>query len=216
MIQRGLKAWIRTAALGFLTSESTKRSIRFRPRRSPYHRGSLMRKFLAIKINCTLNMYFPRLPPKLLKLGQVPCRGNESGGNFDIRFCHFFDVVGSNPVWCMKRKSAFFSFFLFFFARKSQITKPHYTKFVSGYVRAQVSLFSLFTLVIARLYPPPKGVFRSFFRPSATKTTSQLKFSHSGGANKSCSTLFHVDWPRMTKRFDSFRSFLRFLTLKML
>ena len=111
-------------------------------------------------------MYFPRLPPKLLKLGQVPCRGNESGGNFDIRFCHFFDVVGSNPVWCMKRKSAFFSFFLFFFARKSQITKPHYTKFVSGYVRAQVSLFSLFTLVIARLYPPPKGVFRSFFSPT--------------------------------------------------
>jgi len=44
-------------------------------------------------------MYFPRLPPKLLKLGQVPCRGNESGGNLDIRFCHFFDVVGSNLVY---------------------------------------------------------------------------------------------------------------------
>jgi hypothetical protein len=122
-----------------------------------------MRKILAIKINNTLNIYFPRLPPKLLKLGQVPCRGNESGGNFDIRFCHFFDVVGSNPVWCMKRKSAFFFFFLFFFARKSQITKPHYTKFVSGYVRAQVSLSSLFTLVIARLYPPPRGFSVLFF-----------------------------------------------------
>ena len=63
---------------------------------------------------------------------------------------------------------------------------------------------------------PPRGFSVLFFRPPATKTTSQLKFSHSGGANKSCSTLFHVDWPRMTKRFDSFRSFLRFLTLKML
>ena len=112
-----------TAALGFLTSKASKRSIRFRPRRSPYYRPSYMRKFLAIKINNTLNMYFPRLPPKLLKLGQVPCRGNESGGNFDIRFCHFFDVVGSNPVWCMKRKSVFFFFFSFFLRKEKPDNK---------------------------------------------------------------------------------------------
>ena len=83
-------------------------------------------------------------------------------------------------------------------------------------MRDYVFLFSFFFLAIARLYPPPNGVFRSFFRPPVTKTTCQLTFSLSGGANKSCSTLFDVHWPRLTKRFDSFRSFLRFWTLIML
>ena len=61
-----------------------------------------------------------------------------------------------------------------------------------------------------------KGFSVLFFRPPVTKTTCQLTFSLSGGANKSGSTLIYVHWPRLTKRFDSFRSFLRFLTLKML
>jgi len=125
-----------------------------------------MRKFLAIKINCTLNMYFPRLPPKLLKLGQVPDVGTRADAALTSGFAIFWMVVGSNPAWGMKRKSAFFSFFFFFFARKRQIKKTHYTFFLSGCVRAQVFLFSFFSLAIARLYPPPKRVLRSFFSPT--------------------------------------------------
>ena len=60
----------------------------------------------------------------------------------------------------------------------------------------------------------PTALFAYIFRPPATKTTSQLKFSHFGGANKSWSTLFYVAKPRSMKRSDSFRSFLRILTLK--
>ena len=114
------------------------------------------------------------------------------------------------------KKCVFFLFSFFSSQGKARLKKTHYTFFLSGCVRAYIFLFSFFSLAIARLYPPPKGVFHSFFRPPVTKTTCQLTFSLSGGANKSCSTLIYVHWPRLTKRFDSFRSFLRFWTLKML
>ena len=114
-------------------------------------------------------MYFTRLPPRPVKPGLVPELGTRVEAKNDIQFCHFFMVVGSNPAWSLKRKSAFFSFFFYFFARKSQTRKPHCHQFLSGYVRAQISLFSFFSLVVARLYPPPKGVFRSFFSPSCNK-----------------------------------------------
>jgi len=68
-------------------------------------------------------MYFPRLPPRPVKPGQVPELGTRVEAKFDIRFCHFLVDLGSNPRWSKKWKSALFSFFLFFFARKSQITK---------------------------------------------------------------------------------------------
>ena len=84
-------------------------------------------------------------------------------------FAIFLMVVGSNPAWSMKRKSALFSFFFYFFARKNQITKPHCSQFLSGYVRAQVSLFSFSPLAVARLYPPPKGFSVLFFSPSCNK-----------------------------------------------
>ena len=114
VIQRGLKAWIRAAALGFLTSDSTKRSIRFRPRRSPYHRVSLMRKFLAIKFNCTLNMHFPRPRLKRRSPGLAPERGTREGASRNSRFCHFFEGHGFKPGWSKNEKVLFFLDFLLF------------------------------------------------------------------------------------------------------
>ena len=109
VIQRGLKAWIMTAALGFLTSESTKRSIRFRPLSiSLPQRGSSMRKFLAIKINCTLNTYFPRPRLKRRTPGLAPERGTREGVSRNSRFCHFLKVVGSNPGWSKNEKVIIF------------------------------------------------------------------------------------------------------------
>ncbi len=82
-----------------------------------------MRKFLAIKINCTLNMYFPRLPPKLLKLGQVPDVGTRADAALTSGFAIFLLVVGSIPGWSKNEKVLFFSFSFNFFANKCQIAK---------------------------------------------------------------------------------------------
>ena len=70
-------------------------------------------------------MYFPRVPPKLLKLGQVPDVGTRAEATLTPGFAIFWMVVGSNPVWCMNEKMLFFSFFFYFFARKSQTSKQN-------------------------------------------------------------------------------------------
>ena len=55
-------------------------------------------------------MYFPRVPPKLLKLGQVPDVGTRAEATLTPGFAIFWMVVGSNPVWCMNEKMLFFLF----------------------------------------------------------------------------------------------------------
>jgi len=49
MIQRGLKAWIRTAALGFLTSESTEEAFDFAPVDLPTTEGFRNEKIFSDK-----------------------------------------------------------------------------------------------------------------------------------------------------------------------
>ena len=82
-----------------------------------YYRGSLMRKFLAIKINCTLNMYFPRPRLKRRSPGLAPDRGTREGGSRNSRFCHFFVGRGFDPRLEQKWKSAVFFFFLLFLCK---------------------------------------------------------------------------------------------------
>jgi hypothetical protein len=67
-----------------------------------------MRKFLAIKINCTLNMHFPRPRLKRRSPGLAPERGTREGASRNSRFCHFLKVVGSNPGWSKNEKVLFF------------------------------------------------------------------------------------------------------------
>jgi len=69
-------------------------------------------------------MYFPRLPPKLLKLGQVPDVGTRADAALTSGFAIFWVVVGSNPAWGMKRKSAFFLFSFFSSQGKDRLKNP--------------------------------------------------------------------------------------------
>ena len=59
-------------------------------------------------------MYFPRVPPKLLKPGQVLDVGTRANGNFNIRFCHFFDGRGFEPGMGHETKKCCFFFFSIF------------------------------------------------------------------------------------------------------
>ena len=85
-----------------------------------------MRKFLAIKIDCTLNMYiFPRPRIKRRSPGLAPERGTREGASRNSRFFHFFVGRGFDPRLEQKNeKVLFFLFFYFFyfFANKCQIT----------------------------------------------------------------------------------------------
>jgi hypothetical protein len=63
-------------------------------------------------------MYFPRLPPKLLKLGQVPDVGTRADAALTSGFAIFWMVVGSNPAWGETKKCFFFVFL--FFLRKEK------------------------------------------------------------------------------------------------
>ena len=71
-----------------------------------------MRKLLAIKINYSLNIYFPRLPPRPVRPGPVPKLGTRVEAKFDIRFCHFFGGFGFKPGPVHATKKCCFSFFL--------------------------------------------------------------------------------------------------------
>ena len=68
-------------------------------------------------------MYFPRVPPRLLKPGQVLDVGTRAEATLTSGFAIFSMVVGSSPGWRKIEKVLFFIFIFIFFARKSQITK---------------------------------------------------------------------------------------------
>ena len=76
-----------------------------------------MRKFLAIKIDCTLNMYiFPRPRLKRRSPGLAPERGGRGKAHRETAaFSIFLLVVGSIPGWSKKMKKYCFFIFLFFF-----------------------------------------------------------------------------------------------------
>jgi len=112
-------AWLKC---DFLLAGLRKEAVDFACTYLPTTGGSEMRKFSAIKINCTLNMYFPRPRLKRRTFLDWPPSGGRGNVHESVVFAIFLVVVGSNPGGAMKQKSAIFSFFFLFFTRKSQIT----------------------------------------------------------------------------------------------
>ena len=107
-------AWLKC---DFLLAGLRKEAVDFACTYLPTTGGSEMRKFSAIKINCTLNMYFPRPRLKRRSPGLAPERGTREGGSRNSRFCHFFVGRGFDPRLEQKWKSAVFFFFLLFLCK---------------------------------------------------------------------------------------------------
>ena len=122
-----------------------------------------MRKFLAIKIQCNSYMYFPRLPPRPVKPGQVPELGTRAEAKFDIRFCHFWWFWVQTPGGAKSEKVLFFTFFFFSSQVKARYQNPSVINSPKGF---QV-LWYLFFLFFPSLSPdyrrPPRGYSISFF-----------------------------------------------------
>ena len=111
--QRGPKAKIWTVVFRFLNSKATKRSIRYALADPPYHRHSHMRKFSAIKINCTLNIYFPRLATQAPHFSGLASERGTRERAWNGRFCHFFGGRGFKPGRGHETKKCYFFFFSF-------------------------------------------------------------------------------------------------------
>ena len=121
-----------------------------------------MRKSLAIKINFTLNMYFPRVPPKLLKPGQVLDVGTRAEATFTSGFAIFSMVVGSSPAW----GKCFFSFSFFFLHKEKpdNQTKPSIIP-PRVFEDSGISFFSRFRRD-RQIIAAPQRLFLIYFSPT--------------------------------------------------